>query len=52
MRRPHVYKRTAPRERQHLEQVSSTDYGPAARAVITAVPALLQEAEAAGAVTV
>ena len=51
MRRPHVYERSAPRARRDLEHEGGADYVPAARAVLDAVPALLREAEAAGAVT-
>ena len=50
MRRPHVYERSAPRARRDVEQEGGADYVPAARAVLAAVPALLREAEAAGAV--
>ena len=50
MRRPHVYERTAPRARRDVEQ-GGADYVPAARYVLAAVPALLREAEASGAVT-
>jgi hypothetical protein len=51
MRRPHVYERSAPRAKRDAEQECSGDYVPAARAVVDAVPALLREAEAAGAIT-
>ena len=51
MRRPHVYERTAPRAWRGFEQQAGDDYVPAARAVLASVPALLREAEAAGAVT-
>lgn len=40
-----------PRARRDVEQEGGADYAPAARAVIDAVPALLREAETAGAVT-
>ena len=50
MRRPHVYERTAPRARRDVEQESGADYVPAARATLAAVPDLLRQAEAAGAV--
>ncbi len=50
MRRPHVYERSATRAaRGHLPR-RSDDYGPAARAAIAAVPDLLRQAEAAGAI--
>ena len=51
MRRPHVYERTAPRARRDFEQEGGANYVPAARSVLGAVPALLLEAEGAGAVT-
>ncbi|WP_237482996.1 hypothetical protein [Lichenibacterium dinghuense] len=51
MRRPHVFERSAPRARRDVEQEAGADYIPAARAAIVALPALLREAEAAGAVT-
>jgi hypothetical protein len=51
MRRPHVYERSAPRAKRDVEQEGRADYCPAARAVLDALPALLQEAEAAGAIT-
>ncbi len=51
MRRPHVYERSVPRARRDVEQEGGADYMPAARGVLAAVPALLREAEAAGAVT-
>ena len=51
MRRPHVYERASPRARRDGEQESGADYVPAARAVLAAVPDLLRQAEAAGAVT-
>ena len=51
MRRPNVYQRSAPRARRDVGLEVSDDYVSAARAAIAAVPALLQEAEAAGAVT-
>ena len=51
MRRPHVYERSVPRAKRDVEQEGRAYYGPAARAVIDAVPALLREAEACGAVT-
>jgi hypothetical protein len=51
MRRPHVYERSAPRAKRDVEQEGRADYGPAARAVLDAVPALLREAEVCGAVT-
>ena len=50
MRRPHVYERSVPRARRDGEQESGADYVPAARAVLAAVPDLLRQAEAAGAV--
>lgn len=50
MRRPHVYERTAPRARRSVEQESGADYVPATHAVLAAVPDLLRQAEAAGAV--
>ncbi len=49
MRRPHVYERTVPRARGPLPEPTA-DYGPAARAVLDAVPDLLRQAEAVGAV--
>ncbi len=50
MRRPHVYERSASRAaRGHLSGPSD-DYAPTARATIAAVPDLLRQAEAAGAV--
>ncbi len=49
MRRPHVYKRTVPRARGPLTEPTA-DYGPAARAVLKAVPDLLRQAEAVGVV--
>ena len=49
MRRPHVYERSVPRARRDLVQEGGADYVPAARSVLNAVPALLREAEAAGA---
>ena len=51
MRRPHAYERSVPRARRDVEQESGADYVPAARAVLAAVPDLLRQAEAAGAVT-
>ncbi len=51
MRRPHVYERSVPRAKRDIEQQSGADYVPAARSVISALPALLREAEVAGAVT-
>ena len=51
MRRPHVYERSVPRARRDVEQENQDDYVPAARAVLATVPALLREAEAAGAIT-
>ena len=51
MRRSHVYERSAPRAKRDVEQECSSDYVPAARAVLGAVLALLREAEAAGAIT-
>ncbi len=39
------------RARRDTEQEGGADYVPAARAVLNAVPVLLREAEAAGAVT-
>ena len=50
MRRPHVYERSVPRARRDVEQESQDDYVPAARAAIAVLPALLRDAEAAGAV--
>ncbi len=50
MRRPHVHERSATGAvRGHLPDPSD-DYGPAARATIAAVPDLLRQAEAVGAV--
>ena len=51
MRRPHVYERSVPRTRRDFHQEGGADYVPAARAVLDAVPALLWEAETAGATT-
>ena len=51
MRRPPVYERTGPRARRNTEHEGGADCVPAARVVLNAVPALLREAEAAGAVT-
>ena len=51
MRRPHVYERSVPRARRDFDQEGCADYGPAARAVLDAVPTLLRQAEACGAVT-
>ena len=51
MRRPHVFQRSAPRVWRDVEQEAGADYTPAARATIAVLPALLREAEAAGAVT-
>ena len=51
MRRPHVYERSAPRAKRDVEQERGGEYAPAARAVLDVVPALLREAEAAGATT-
>jgi hypothetical protein len=50
MRRPHVYERSVPRARRDVEQESQDDYVPAAHAVLAAVPVLLRQAEASGAV--
>ena len=50
MRRSHVYERSAPRSGRDSHHEPTADYGPAARAVLDAVPALLREAETAGAV--
>ena len=47
MRRPHVYERSAPRSGRDNYHGPTADYGPAARAVLDGVPALLQAAEAA-----
>ncbi len=50
MRRPHVYERSATgAARGHLPDPSD-DYGPAARATLAAVPDLLRQSEAAGAI--
>jgi hypothetical protein len=51
MRRPHVYERSAPRAKRDVEQECGGDYVPAARAVLDALPTLLRDAEAAGAIT-
>ena len=51
MRRPHVYERSAPRAKRDVEQECSGGSVPAARAALDALPAVLREAEAAGAVT-
>ena len=51
MRRPHVYERSATRAARGTRPERSDDYWQAARATITAVPDLLRQAEAAGAVT-
>jgi hypothetical protein len=51
MRRPHIYQRSVPRARRDVEQEGGADYLPAARAILEAVPALLRQAEAAGAIT-
>jgi hypothetical protein len=51
VRRSHVYERSAPRAKRDVEQECNGDYVPAARSVLDVVPALLREAEAAGAVT-
>lgn len=51
MRRPHVYERSVPRARRDAEQDDGANYGPAAKATMAAVPDLLRQAEAAGAVT-
>ena len=51
MRRPHVYERSATRAARVPRPEPSDDYGPAARATLAAVPDLLRQAEAAGAVT-
>lgn len=50
MRRPHIYERSVPRARRDVEQESGVDYVPAAHAVLAAVPDLLRQAEACGAV--
>ncbi len=50
MRRPHVYERSATRAVRGPRPEPNDDYLPAARAVIAAVPALLREAEDAGAI--
>ena len=50
MRRPHVYERTVPRARGPFPEPTA-DYGPAARAVLDAVPGLLRQAEATEAFT-
>ena len=50
MRRPHVYERSATRAARGPRPEPSDDYGPAARAVLAALPDLLRQAEAAGAV--
>ncbi len=50
MRRPHVYERSATRAARGPRPEPSDDYVPAARAVLEIVPALLREAEAAGAI--
>ena len=51
MRRSHVYERSVPRARRDFHQEGGADYAPAARSVLDALPALLREAEAAGATT-
>ena len=51
MRRPHVYERSATRAARGSRPEPVDDYGPAARATLVAVPELLRQAEAAGAVT-
>ena len=51
MRRSHIFERSAPRAKRDVEQECSDDYVPAARAALDALPALLREAEAAGAIT-
>ena len=50
MRRPNVYQRSALRARRDVAHGIGADYLPAARAAVAALPALLQEVEAAGAV--
>ena len=50
MRRPHVYERSATRAARGSRPEPSDDYVPAARATLAAVPDLLRQAEAAGAV--
>ncbi len=50
MRRPHVYERSVPRARRDVERGGGADHVPVARAVIAALPDLLLQAEAAGAV--
>ena len=51
MRRPNVYQRSALRARRDVEHEIGADYLPAARAAVAALPALLRQAEAAGAIT-
>ena len=50
MRRPSVYQRSAPRARRDVGNETGADYLPAARAAVAALPTLLRDAEAAGAV--
>lgn len=50
MRRPHVYERSAPRARRDMGQKVRVDSAPAARSAIAALPDLLLQAEAAGAI--
>ena len=50
MRRSHVYERSGPRARRDVGRGGGGDYAPAGRAAVVALPNLLQQAEAAGAV--
>ncbi len=50
MRRPHVYERSATRAARGSRSEPVDDYGPAARATLAAIPDLLRQAEAVGAV--
>ena len=51
MRYPYVYERSANQAARGTRPEPSADYGPAVRATIAAVPDLLRQAEAIGAVS-
>ncbi len=50
MRRPHVYERSATRAGRGARSDAAGDYGPAAVSAIAALPELLRQAEAVGAI--
>ena len=51
MRRPHIYEHSATRAVRGPRPEPTDDYGPAAHAAVAALPDLVRQAEAAGAIT-